>query len=73
MGKEMTKVHTITLATAHPAKFAKAVDVTLRDEKGFNFEQEVLPEQFVGLDQKERRVRKVDPSTGLEGIRSIIV
>jgi threonine synthase len=64
-------VHTISLATAHPAKFAKAVDVSLKDEKDFNFDA-VLPEQFVGLDSKERRVKKVDPRTGLAGIREII-
>lgn len=71
-GKEVTKIHTISLATAHPAKFAAAVDITLRDEQGFNFEKEVLPEQFVGLDQKEKRVRKVDANAGLEEIRKII-
>jgi threonine synthase len=70
---ERGKIHTVTLATAHPAKFAKAVEVALKDEEGFNFEQEVLPEQFVGLDRKERRVRKVDAGAGLEGIRRIIV
>jgi threonine synthase len=65
------KFHIIALATAHPAKFAKAVDVALQGEEGFNFE-DVQPREFVGLDRKERRVRKVDPSTGLEGVREII-
>jgi threonine synthase len=65
------RTHTIALATAHPAKFAKSVDVALTHEPGFNF-AEVLPEQFVGLDQKERRVLKVETSTGLAGIRKII-
>lgn len=65
------RIHTIALATAHPAKFAKAVDVALQDEESFDFAQ-VQPEQFVGLDQRERRVRKVDPGTGLAGIREII-
>lgn len=65
------RTHTIALATAHPAKFAKAVDVALTREPGFDFAK-VQPEQFVGLDQKERRVLKVEPSTGLAGIRKII-
>jgi threonine synthase len=70
-GGEQRKMHSITLATAHPAKFAKAVDVALRDEEGFDF-ADVLPKEFVGMDQREKRVRKVDPGTGIEGIREII-
>jgi threonine synthase len=70
-GGEKARMHTITLATAHPAKFAKAVDVALRDEDGFDF-ADVLPKELVGLDQRERRFRKVDAGTGIEGIREII-
>ena len=62
----------ISLATAHPAKFVNAVEVALKDEKDFNFES-VLPEDFVGLNQKERKVLKVANSEGLPGIRKIIV
>ena len=65
-------LHTVSLATAHPAKFAMAVDMALKDEKDFNFDS-VLPEQFVGLDKKERRVLKVARSEGLAGIRKIII
>ena len=61
----------VSLATAHPAKFAKAVDMALKDEKEFNFES-VLPEQFVGLDARERKVLKVSNLEGLAGIRNII-
>ncbi|OIW27182.1 threonine synthase [Coniochaeta ligniaria NRRL 30616] len=46
----------IALSTAHPAKFAGAVDVALKDEEGFDFEKKVLPAEFVGLDKKEKRV-----------------
>ncbi|KAI9879641.1 MAG: threonine synthase [Pleopsidium flavum] len=63
--------HHISLATAHPAKFANAVDLALRDEEGFSFDT-VLPEQFVGLEKKEKRVRAVPREAGLKGMRSII-
>jgi threonine synthase len=46
----------IALSTAHPAKFAGAVTVALKDEEGFKFEEKVLPPEFVGLDKKEKRV-----------------
>ncbi|KAJ9144818.1 Threonine synthase [Coniochaeta hoffmannii] len=46
----------IALSTAHPAKFAGAVTVALKDEDGFDFESKVLPPEFVGLDKKEKRV-----------------
>ncbi|KAL2024071.1 hypothetical protein VTK56DRAFT_9851 [Thermocarpiscus australiensis] len=49
----------ISLSTAHPAKFAGAVTLALKDEEGFEFDAKVLPPEFVGLDKKERRVRDV--------------
>lgn len=61
----------IALATAHPAKFANAVEMALEDEKDFDFAK-VLPEQFVGLDTQERRVLKVARTEGLAGIRAIV-
>lgn len=63
--------HHISLATAHPAKFANAVVLALKDEEGFNFDT-VLPEQFVGLEKKEKRVRAVPREAGLNGMRLII-
>ncbi|EXJ94236.1 threonine synthase [Capronia coronata CBS 617.96] len=66
-----TDVPTVSLATAHPAKFAGAVELALKAEKGFDFNT-VLPEQFVGLGEKERRVLKVSSKEGLPGIREII-
>ncbi|KAI9679563.1 MAG: threonine synthase [Caeruleum heppii] len=65
------RVQHISLATAHPAKFANAVDQALRDADGFRFE-DVLPEEFVGLESKEKRVTNVKRGAGLEGVRSII-
>lgn len=64
-------VHHISLATAHPAKFANAVDLALKDEEGFSFST-VLPEEFVGLEQKERRVTAVPRGAGWEGVRKIV-
>ncbi|KAK4042034.1 threonine synthase [Parachaetomium inaequale] len=49
----------ISLSTAHPAKFAGAVTLALKDEEGFEFDAKVLPPEFVGLDKKEKRVREV--------------
>ena len=66
-------IHYISLATAHPAKFANAVDLALRGEKGFDFEKEVLPEEFVDLEKKEKRIRSVARSEGLPGVRAIII
>ena len=64
--------HQVALATAHPAKFAKAVEMALVDEKGFRF-QDILPTQFLGLEERPRRVRYVRRSEGLEGLRKLIV
>ena len=65
------ETHHIALATAHPAKFANAVDLALKDVPGFSFDT-VLPDEFVGLENKERRVRTVPKGAGWEGIRTIV-
>jgi len=61
----------ISLSTAHPAKFSNAVDLALKEEQNFDFSQ-VLPKEFVGLEEKERRVRSVPGGVGWEGIRAIV-
>lgn len=66
------ETHHISLATAHPAKFANAVDLALKNEEGFTFDT-VLPEEFVGLEKKERRVRSVTRDAGWKGMRAIVV
>lgn len=71
MKKAPENTHHIALATAHPAKFANAVDLALKDESAFNFDK-ILPEEFRGLDEKERRVRVVEKGAGWEGIRAIV-
>jgi threonine synthase len=63
--------HHVALATAHPAKFANAVDEALKREERFSFES-ILPEQFVGLERRERRVRVVEKGKGWQGVRDII-
>ncbi|KAL5498010.1 THR4 [Sanghuangporus vaninii] len=50
----------IVLSTAHPAKFSEAVTAALADEVGFNFECDVLPEEFKGLLERKRRVIDVE-------------
>ena len=65
-------MHHISLATAHPAKFASAVQLALGKEEGFDFEKEVLPEEFIGLEKRERRVRDVGRDEGVEGMRRIL-
>lgn len=59
----------ITLATAHPAKFSEAVESALAGSSAFNFERDVLPDEFKGLLQRERRVVQVG---GLEDVRKVI-
>ena len=48
------------LATAHPAKFSEAVTRALEGRAGFDFERDVLPLEFHGLLQRERRVIDVE-------------
>ena len=66
------RTHTVALATAHPAKFAGAVKLALESVESFNFENEILPTEFVGLETKERRVRLVGSQEGLEGMKRIL-
>ncbi|KAI1001831.1 Threonine synthase [Podosphaera aphanis] len=65
------ETHHIALATAHPAKFAGAVQLALADEKDFTFES-VLPMEFVGLESKEKRVKVVPEGAGWEEVRVIV-
>ena len=55
---EGTKI--VSLSTAHPAKFAGAVTLALQGEEGFEFSKKVLPKEFVGLEEREKRVRDVE-------------
>lgn len=64
-------IPTVSLSTAHPAKFAGAVELALKEEADFDFAR-ILPEQFLGLDEQERRVLKISSTEGLAGLRSLI-
>ncbi|KAI0634273.1 tryptophan synthase beta subunit-like PLP-dependent enzyme [Trametes polyzona] len=50
----------IVLSTAHPAKFSEAVTRALQGAPTFNFERDVLPSEFKGLLERERRVIDVE-------------
>ncbi|MCJ1314046.1 threonine synthase [Agyrium rufum] len=66
------RTHYVCLATAHPAKFAAAVQLALKDEEGFEFERDVLPDEFRGLEGKERRVTDVRKGEGWKGVREVV-
>ena len=67
VGKQICHV---ALSTAHPAKFSAAVELALKSEKDFNFEEKVLPPDFVGLLQKQERITVVENSW--EQVREIV-
>jgi threonine synthase len=50
----------IVLSTAHPAKFSEAVSRALENASNFDFDRDVLPAEFRGLLEKERRVLHVE-------------
>ena len=50
----------VVLSTAHPAKFSEAVTRALNDESQFDFERDVLPEEFKGLLERKRNVIDVE-------------
>ncbi|USP74523.1 uncharacterized protein yc1106_01797 [Curvularia clavata] len=64
--------HHIALATAHPAKFANAVELALPDQKEY-FLEKVLPAEFKGLEDKPRRVSHVKKAEGWQGVRKVVV
>jgi threonine synthase len=66
-GPEMPHV---SLSTAHPAKFAGAVNLALKNEPGFKFDEKVLPTEFIGLDQKEKRV--MDVANDWQAVRELV-
>lgn len=53
-------MHQIVLSTAHPAKFSEAVSRALEGSPHFDFDRDVLPKEFEGLLQKEKRVIDVE-------------
>ncbi|OCK90686.1 tryptophan synthase beta subunit-like PLP-dependent enzyme [Cenococcum geophilum 1.58] len=66
------RTHHVSLATAHPAKFSRAVEMALQGAYGFSFDA-VLPEEFRGLEDKPGRVTVAKKGEGWEGVRRIVV
>ncbi|KAI5287864.1 threonine synthase, partial [Ascosphaera atra] len=71
IAQHTSKANYISLSTAHPAKFAGAVDKALHGEKGYSFEQ-VTPPEFEGLETAEKRVIDLPAGKGFVGVREII-
>ena len=65
-------VHNVALSTAHPAKFSHAVEKALANEEGFQF-NDILPPQFIGLEDLPRRYMQIQKSGGLAGIRKVLL
>ena len=61
----------IVLSTAHPAKFSEAVTRALEGSPAFNFERDVLPPEFKGLLERERRVIDVE-AADVELVKKVI-
>lgn len=60
IGRTGPEVPHVALSTAHPAKFAGAVELALKDEEGFDFQTKVLPAEFANLENQEKRVTFVE-------------
>ena len=64
-------IHQIILSTAHPAKFSEAVSRALEQLSTFNFDRDVLPKEFEGLLQREKRVIEVE-RPDIELVKAVI-
>ncbi|CCE64429.1 hypothetical protein TPHA_0H02250 [Tetrapisispora phaffii CBS 4417] len=53
-------LHYISLSTAHPAKFADAVNKALSEFEGYSFEKDVLPAELKKLSTLEKRLKFVE-------------
>jgi threonine synthase len=71
-GPSENAVHHVALATAHPAKFAHAVELALAREPGFAANAH-LPAAFVGLAAKEKRRLELGPGKTWEDMRALIL
>ena len=64
--------YTISLATAHPAKFEDAVHKSLTGQTGYSFD-DMKPQQFKEMDYMESRVRSIGKDDRLENVKSLII
>jgi hypothetical protein len=62
----------VALSTAHPVKIDRAVEMTLTEEKEFQFRGILFP-QFVGLESLLRRIIHGQRRGELDDIRKIIM
>lgn len=62
----------ISLSTAHPAKFADAVNQALDSIDGYSFDKDVLPEELKQLSTKEKKIRLV-PAADVELVKAAII
>ncbi|KAJ7291127.1 tryptophan synthase beta subunit-like PLP-dependent enzyme [Mycena rebaudengoi] len=69
--KGSATTYQIILSTAHPAKFSEAVSLALQASSSFDFQRDVLPEEFVGLLEKEKRVIDV-PRPDIDLVKAVI-
>lgn len=53
-------INYITLSTAHPAKFADAVNEALSSFEGYSFNNDVLPEELRKLSTLEKRLKFIE-------------
>lgn len=67
-----TALRSAKTAPAHLAKFNHAVEMALAEEKEFQ-SKDILPSQFLGLESLPRRVIHVQGSSGLDGVRKIVM
>ncbi|KAM0749173.1 tryptophan synthase beta subunit-like PLP-dependent enzyme [Meredithblackwellia eburnea MCA 4105] len=61
----------IVLSTAHPAKFNAAVSDALSSEPSFDFQRDIMPKEFDGLIEKERRV--IDVKGDSEEVKKVVI
>jgi threonine synthase len=65
-------IHTISLSTAHPCKFSKAVNDALENKEGYCWD-DIIPEEVRSLlVGKEQRVIYVD-GVDVEKVKTVIV
>ncbi|QLL31078.1 hypothetical protein HG536_0A08950 [Torulaspora globosa] len=55
-----SSLHYISLSTAHPAKFADAVNDALASYSDYSFEKDVLPEELKKLGNLEKKIKLVE-------------
>ena len=64
--------YTVSLATAHPAKFEDAVHRALMDQEGYSFD-DMKPQKFKELEDMESKVKSIGRDERLEKVKSLII